>query len=308
MRNPIKNAWNALLHDRRHVVFAIFRRMPWIIPSDKLYLEIFYWLCMRKKLNLNNPTTFNEKLQWLKLYDHKPEYTQMVDKYLVKDYVAKKIGAQYIVPTLAVWDKPSDIDWDVLPNQFVLKTNHDGGGNGIVICKDKSKLNKMHAIIELCHSYYRNSYLIGREWPYKNVKHKIFAEKYMEDKQYGELRDYKFYCFDGEVKVMLITSGRGTGNTMMNYYDMDFNILDLHQGHPHIEGKVIKPVTFDEMKVVASKLSKGIPQVRVDLYEVDGKVYFSELTFSDSGGVGSFHPEEWDKIFGNWIKLPEVSK
>lgn len=305
MRNPVKNAFRALFHDPRHLVFAIFRRVPWLIPNDELYVKIYYWLEMRKPLNLDNPKTFNEKLQWLKLYDRQPEYVRMVDKYEVKQYVADKVGSQYVVPNLGVWDKPSQIDWNALPNQFVIKTNHDGGGNGIVICKDKNCFDKRKALRELRHSYRRNSYLLGREWPYKNVKKRIMAEMYLEDNVYQELRDYKFYCFDGMVKVMLIASGRGGGHTMMNYYDENFKMLDLDQGHPHIPGNMLKPKTFDEMKKIASILSKGIPQVRVDLYEVNGKVYFGELTFFDSGGTGAFHPQKWDEIFGSWIKLPE---
>lgn len=305
MKNPVKHAVDSLLHNRRHFVFAIFRRIPWIIPNDELYLKVYYWLVMKESLDLDNPQTYNEKLQWLKLYDRKSEYTQMVDKYEVKKYVANIIGSQYIIPNLGVWNKPGEIDWNMLPNQFVLKTNHDGGGNGIVVCKDKETLNKRKALRELNHSFRRNTFLIGREWPYKNVRKRIIAETYLEDSVYHELRDYKFYCFDGKVKVVLITSGRGSGHTMMNYYDDQFNMLDLNQGYPHIDGCVLKPKNFEEMKMIASALSKGIPQVRVDLYEVNGRVYFGEITFFDSGGTGAFHPKKWDEIFGGWICLPK---
>lgn len=304
MRNPFKNAVHALLHNPRHLVFAIFRRMPWLILDDEKYLKLYWKLSMDYPLNLENPTTFNEKLQWLKLHNRKEEYVTLVDKYAVKEYVAKQIGEEYVIPTIGKWDKPSDIEWDKLPNQFVLKTNHDGGGNGIVVCKDKSKLNKRKALRELRHSFYRNVYLIGREWPYKKVKKCVFAEQYMEDKQLGELRDYKFYCFNGEPKVMLIALDRASGTTKMNYYDMDFNLIDLHQGHPHANFPIKKPKCFEEMKQIVTKLSQNMPTVRMDLYEVNGKVYFGEFTFFDSGGTGSFYPFEWDKIFGEWIKLP----
>lgn len=306
MRKPIYNAIHSLFCNPAHFVAAVLYRIGGWIP-DKLYLRIIYRLEMGQKLHLDNPQTFNEKLQWLKLYNRKPEYTMMVDKVAVKDYVASIIGPEYIIPTLGVWDSPNDIEWDKLPNQFVLKTNHDGGSNGVVVCKDKATLDKRAALRELKHSFNRSSYLIGREWPYKMVKHKVFAEQYMEDKQYGELRDYKFYCFDGDVKVMLIAAGRKSGKTGMNYYDNNFNLLDLHQGHPHISGEVTKPNTFEEMKRMASVLSKGLPEIRVDLYEVNGKVYFGELTFFDSGGMGAFYPDEWDRIFGDWIKLPGVT-
>lgn len=306
MRNPIKNAWQSLLHNKRHLVFAIYRRLPWLILDDKLYLRIYYRLSLKKKLNLDNPKDYNEKLQWLKLYDRRPEYVQMVDKFLVKSFVADLIGEKYVIPTLGMWRRPKDIEWDKLPNQFVLKTNHDGGGNGIVVCKNKDLLNKRKALKELRHSFYRNTYMIGREWPYKMINRCVFAEQFMQDR-FGELRDYKFYCFDGVAKVMLIASERGTGNTKMNYYDMDFNLLDLHQGHEHIV-KVEKPKSFDEMKQIAEKLSKGLPQCRVDLYEVNNQPYFGEITFFDSGGTGAFYPEEWDRIFGDWITLPEKHK
>lgn len=306
MRNPLKNAVHALLHNPRHLVFAIFRRLPWLIPNDETYLKLYWKLSMDYPLNLENPQTFNEKLQWLKLHNRKEEYVTLVDKYAVKEYVAKQIGEKYVIPTIGKWDKPSDIEWDKLPNQFVLKTNHDGGGNGIVVCKDKSKLNKRKALRELRHSFYRNTYLIGREWPYKKVKKCVFAEKYMEDSQLRELRDYKFYCFNGEPKVMLIALDRASGTTKMNYYDMDFNQLDLHQGHPHTASPIEKPKCFEEMKQIVTKLSQDMPTVRMDLYEVNGKVYFGEFTFFDSGGTGSFYPRKWDKIFGDWIELPSV--
>lgn len=303
MRNPLKNAVHALLHNPRHLVFAIFRRLPWLIPNDETYLKLYWKLSMDYPLNLENPQTFNEKLQWLKLHNRKEEYVTLVDKYAVKEYVAKLIGEEYVIPTIGKWDKPSDIEWDKLPNQFVLKTNHDGGGNGIVVCKDKSKLNKRKALRELRHSFYRNTYLIGREWPYKKVKKCVFAEKYMEDSQLRELRDYKFYCFNGEPKVMLIALDRASGTTKMNYYDMDFNQLDLHQGHPHTASQIEKPKCFEEMKQIVTKLSQDMPTVRMDLYEVNGKVYFGEFTFFDSGGTGSFYPRKWDKIFGDWLML-----
>lgn len=308
MRKPIKNAFRALVKNPRHIIFAIFRRIPWIIKDDEKYLKVYCRLSGLKNMDFDNPKTFNEKLQWLKLHNRRSEYIQMVDKVAVKDYVASIIGEEYIIPTIAVWDNPNDIEWDKLPNQFVLKTNHDGGCNGVVVCKDKASLNKRKAIRELKHSFNRSSYLIGREWPYKMVEHKVFAEQYMEDTTYHELRDYKFYCFDGDVKVMLIAAGRGSGKTEMNYYDSDFNLLDLNQGHPHISGEVAKPETFDEMKRIASVLSKGIPEIRVDLYEVNGKAYFGELTFFDSGGTGTFYPNKWDKIFGDWITLPNLDE
>lgn len=309
MRNPIKNAWHSLLHNRRHLIFAIYRRIPWIIPDDELYLKIYYWLSLRKPLNLNSPYLFNEKLQWLKLNDRRSEYTMMADKNLVKQYVARIIGPEYVVPCLGVWDSPKSIDWDTLPEQFVLKTNHDGGGNGIVICNDKSKINKKKAIKELRRSLNRNTFMIGREWPYKNIKKKIIAEKYLEDNKYGELRDYKFFCFNGTPKLLYVASERGKKDRAnFDFFDMAYNHLNISNGHPLSRNPLDKPQSFELMKELAVKLSRGIPFIRIDFYEVNGKPYFGEFTFYHLGGTGTFEPSEWDKILGEWITLPLVFK
>lgn len=276
-----------------------------LIP-DKWYLQMLYRRVFDKKLDLKNPKGFNEKLFWLKLYDRRPDYTIMVDKYAVKDYVANIIGEQYIIPTLGVWDKPEDINWDSLPNQFVLKCTHDSGG--LVICRDKNALDKEAAIKRIRKCLKREYYKAGREWPYKNVPHRIIAEKYMEDKSVGDLPDYKFFCFDGEVKALFIGTERGSGDVKFDYYDADFNHLDLIQMHP-MSGKVLpKPENFEKMKELASKLSKGIPHVRVDFYNINGAIYFGEMTFYHHGGVIPFHPEEWDNTFGSWIKLPQINQ
>lgn len=270
---------------------------------DKIYLKLLYRFKMGKRLNLRNPQTFSEKLQWLKLYNRKPEYTQMVDKYAVKEYVANIIGSKYIIPTLGVWDRPEDIDWDSLPNQYVLKTTHGGGNTGVVICKDKSTFDKEKAIEKLNRSLKQDIYKTLREWPYKNVPKRIIAEQFIEAEN-NDLPDYKFFCFDGEVKALFIGTERGTGNVKFDYFDADFNHLDLIQQHPMSGRQLEKPVGFEEMKKVASQLSKGIPQVRIDLYNVNGEIYFGEMTFTHHGGVVPFHPESWDYTFGSWIKLP----
>lgn len=275
-----------------------------IIP-DEVYLKILFRLIMGHKLDLKNPKTFNEKLQWLKLYNRKPEYTMMVDKYAVKDYVASVIGKQYIIPTLGVWDKPEDIEWDLLPDKFVLKTTHGGGSTGVIICREKATFDKKKAIENLNTSMKQDIYHTLREWPYKNVPKRIIAEQYIETTSADkDLPDYKFFCFDGEVKALFVGTERGSGDVKFDYFDADFNHLDLIQVHP-MSGRVIeKPSNFDEMKTVASKLSKGIPQVRIDLYNVNGKILFGEMTFTHHGGIVPFHPEEWDYEFGRWIKLP----
>lgn len=304
MRNPIKNAWYSLWHDHNHFKFAIIRRMPWLIKDDKKYLSLLFECAMGYPMNWDNPITFNEKLQWLKLYNRRPEYVQMVDKIAVKDYVASIIGKEYIIPTISVWDKPADIEWDSLPEKFVIKTNHDGGGHGIVICSDKKKFDKKTAIKELSNSYNRSSYSIGREWGYKYVKHRILAETYMESEG-GDLKDYKFFCFDGEVKALYVATERSSGDVKFDFFDAEWNHLDIMQAHP-MSGKLIeKPQTFDLMKQLASKLSKGIPHVRVDFYEINGKPYFGEMTLYNRGGLVPFTPAKWDEIFGSWITLPK---
>lgn len=276
--------------------------------SDREYLEKKFYAMLGYSLDLSNPETFNEKLQWLKLYDRKPEYTVMVDKYKVREYIKEKIGEEYLIPLLGVWDKAEDIDFDKLPNQFVLKCNHNSG-LGMYICKDKSKLTENQIKIirkNLAKGLQQDYYLTGREWPYKDVPRKIIAEKYMEDET-GQLRDYKFYCFNGEPKIIMINSDREIGKTKADYFDMDFNWLDLKWGYEHVLVKPSKPINFEKMKELAVVLSKNIPELRVDFYEVNNKIYFGELTFFDGSGFDKIEPKEWDKKLGDWIELSSLS-
>lgn len=293
------------LKQPRYLGAFIVRRCARWIKSDSFYVKAIYRLYTGKKLDLDSPQTYNEKLNWQKVYDHNPLYTTLVDKYAAKDYVADIIGKQYIIPTIGVWNSPEDIEWEKLPDRFVLKTTHDSGG--VVIVKNKSKFDKAKAIEKLTKRLKTDNFSFTREWPYKNVPRRIIAEEYIEDSKTEELRDYKFFSFDGEVKALFIAQDRGKAGeeVKFDYFDADFNHLDIHQYHD--AGKTIpeKPKCFEEMKMLASKLSKGIPQVRVDFYEVDGKVYFGELTFFHHGGIVPFTPEKWDYIFGSWIKLPE---
>jgi hypothetical protein len=273
---------------------------------DKLYLKIIFEDKMGKKLNLRKPTTFNEKLQWLKLYDRRPEYTTMVDKYAVKKIVADIIGEEYIIPTLGVWDRAEDIEWDKLPDQFVLKCTHDSGG--LVICRDKKKLDKKAAIEQLNNCLKRDFYIYGREWPYKNVPHRIIAEKYIESSSdTNDLPDYKFFCFDGEVKAMFVATERYNPNedVKFDFYDVDFNHLPFRQGHDNADVHPKKPYNYDKMKYAATLLSKGLPHIRVDFYETGNRFYFGELTFFHFSGLMPFDPEEWDKIFGGYLVLPK---
>ena len=277
------------------------------MPDDE-FLKRMYKLHFCKELNLDNPKTFNEKLQWLKLYDRKPEYTRMVDKYEAKGYVAERIGEEYIIPTIGVWDKFDDIDFDSLPDKFVLKCTHDSGG--LVICKDKSKLDIKAAKKKINKHMKRKYFYIWREWPYKNVKPRIIAEKYMEDEKTAELRDYKFFCFNGEAKLLFIATDRQTAGeeTKFDFFDMEYNHLPFTNGHPNAAVPPEKPMCFDEMRSLAEKLSVGIPHLRVDFYEVNGKVYFGELTFSHWSGMVPFDPPEWDDKLGEWIGLSKLEK
>ena len=278
-----------------------------LIP-DRAYLKLKYRANFGKGLNLKAPKTFNEKLQWLKLYDRRPEYIRMVDKYAVKEYVAEKIGEEYIIPTLGVWDRVEDIDFDALPNQFVLKCTHDSGG--IVICKDKSKLDIEHAKKKLRKALRNNFYFAGREWPYKNVKPRVLAEQYMEDEETAELRDYKVHNFDGTPKVVLVCGNRfGKLGLIQDFYSDTWEHLDVRRpNHPNADIPAEKPEELVQMLELSKILSKNIPFLRTDFYIVNHKIYFGELTFFPANGFLPFVPAEWDETFGDWIKLPEDKK
>lgn len=302
-KSKIKNCSRLVTDtDFRQCFFSKLGFAKWI--SDEKFLLARYKTEMGRELNLTNPTTYTEKLQWLKVYDHRPEYTTMVDKYAVKKYVANKIGEEYVIPLIGVWEKVEDIDFSSLPDRFVLKVSHDSGG--IVICKDKSQLDIVQTKKYLKKLLKRNYYCGTREWPYKNVKPRIIAEEYMEDSYLGELRDYKFFTFGGVPKVVYIAQGRGNREaTVADFYDMEFNHLPFTIDHDMAEIPPEKPVNFELMQQLATKLSEGTPQLRVDFYEVEGKVYFGEMTFFHCSGWAPFHPEEWDKTFGDWVVIPK---
>ena len=270
---------------------------------DRLYLQLLYYKHFRKFIDFNNPKTFNEKLQWLKLNDRQPIYTTIVDKLKMKDWIKSKVGGGYTIPTLGVWDKPEDIEFDKLPNQFVLKWNHDSGS--IVICKDKDNFNKVDAIAKLRHGAQFNGFWYGREWPYLNVPPKVFAEPYMEDSATHELRDYKVFTFNGEAKLLLIASERQKPgvDTKFDFYDMNLEHVDMRNQHENAAIPPEPPQSFPIMKELAEKISKGFVHLRVDFYEVDGKVYIGELTLYHGSGIMTFSPDKWYKILGDWIDL-----
>lgn len=267
--------------------------------DDKKFIEKMFKATMDYPLNLENPKSFNEKLQWLKLYDRNPLYTKLVDKYKVREYISEKIGEDYLIPLLGVWDDPEEIDFDSLPNKFVLKCNHNSG-LGMCICTDKSKIDIKKVKNELKSGLAQNYYLNGREWPYKNVSRKIICEKYMTDETGKNLRDYKFYCFDGKPKIVGIYQDRNSDKeTTGDFFDMNFEWVDLKFGMPNALNKPQKPQKFQEMIKIAEILSEGMPEVRVDLYISNNKIYFGELTFFDGGGFDKIEPLEWDYKLGS---------
>ena len=313
MKRPFYNAIRSLFCNPRHFVAALLYRFGGWIP-DETYLRIIYWLNLKEPLNLDNPKKYTEKLQWLKLNYRHHQLTSLVDKLEVKKIVANIIGEEYVIPTLGSWSSVEEIEWDKLPNQFVLKTNHDSGNFGVVICKDKKTFDKKKAMRRLNQSLRRNSYLLGREWPYKNVKRRIFAEKYIENTSMGDLIDYKFYCFNGAAKFLCICSGRTNSKNAVDcdFYDMEFTHIDMTQPpHENSICHIDKPRYFEKMKLLLAKLSSIIvdgniiPHVRIDLYETNEKIYFGEYTFFDSGGLAPFTPERWNYIYGELIKLDD---
>ena len=303
MKCQLKKIW-AILSDKYKMTIILAQRGFYNKMPDKKFLELQHKNVFGYKPDWKNPVTYSEKLQWLKLYDRKPEYVKLVDKYTVKKYVASIIGSEYIIPTLGVWKSFEDIDFKKLPNQFVLKCTHDSGGN--VICTDKSKFDIKAARKKINTCLARNYYIQSREWPYKNVKRRIIAEKYMVDESGYELKDYKFFCFNGEPKAVMCIKDRTDKNksTKYNFYDENFKHLPLN-GKDNSEILIKRPPSLEQMKEYAKLLSKGFPHIRVDFYDINGKLYFGELTFFHHGGFETFEPPYWNKILGSWIKLPE---
>lgn len=272
----------------------------WI--PDEFYLKFVFRAKMGYWPNLKNPKTYNEKLQWLKLHDRKPEYTLLVDKYEVRKYISKTIGEEYLIPLLGVWDRFEDIDFGALPDQFVLKCTHDSGG--LVICKDKSKLNIGKTRKKLNKCLQKNYYWGFREWPYKDVKPRIVAEKFMVDESGVELKDYKIFCFEGNPKALFIATDRGIHQTKFDFFDLEFKHLPFKQHYPNNEKKKIKrPAGLDVMLDLSRKLTANMIHCRTDFYDINGRVYFGELTLSHFSGFEPFEPQEWDEKFGEWLDI-----
>ena len=260
------------------------------------------------ELNLVSPETFNEKMQWLKLYDRDPLHTLMVDKHAVKAYVSPLIGEEHVIPTLGLWTNPDDIDFSALPDRFVLKCNHTSG-EGLILCRDKTRLNRKEAVRELKKAMRDDYYLTYREWPYKDVPRKIIAEPYMEDLQAAALGldtlpVYKILCFEGEPRIIQTIQNDKTAHETIDYFDPDWKLLPFRQNYPNSTVPTARPKQLSEMLEIAKKLSSGFHFLRVDLYEINGEIFFSEFTFFSDAGFAPFEPEEWNRILGSWIHLP----
>lgn len=275
--------------------------------NDERFLKLLFKLKMHSKLNFNNVQSFNEKLQWLKINDRKDIYTKMVDKSQVKQYVSQIIGDEYIIPTINVYNKFSEIDFDTLPNQFVMKCTHDSGG--LVVCRNKSKLDYKKVRKKINKSLNKNYFYQNREWPYKNVEPKIIIEKYMQDKNDICLKDYKFYCFNGEPKFLYVSHGLENHQTAkIGFFDMNFKEAPFSRSDYAVLKNIQKPKNFNKMKELSSKLAKNTTFLRVDFYEINGKIYFGELTFTPCGGFMPFNPIEWDMKLGKLLILPKINK
>lgn len=267
------------------------------------YIELLkhdFKKCVGYELNLDNPKTFNEKLQWLKCYYRDPLMELCADKVAVRNFVRDTIGEEYLTPIYGIYNAPEEIKFDKLPDSFVLKTNHASGQ--VIICKDKQKINFNKIRLQLKKWLTTNYYYLTGEWVYKNIKPQIVCEKLLDE----NIADYKFYCFNGEPKILLICTDRVT-EVKMNYYDMNFKLLPLKQKAKNNLAKMHIPDNFEVLKQLSKKLSKKFPHVRVDFFVVENKIYFSELTFFDSNGMEPFNPVEWDYKFGTYLKLPKAN-
>lgn len=269
---------------------------------DKSYIRLQYYLHMKRVLHINPPRTFNEKIQWLKLYDRRSFYTNIVDKYSVRSYIEQRIGADHLIPLLGIWNCVEDIDFDQLPRAFVLKCTHDSGS--VIICKDKSTFDTEVAKKKLKKCLLQNIYYNGREWPYKNAKPRVIAEKCLIDNESGDLKDYKFMCFNGEPKCIFTGSNRQSGELYITFFDLKWNRLPFERHYPCDPRDIKKPQNLSEMIELAKILAKEFTFIRVDFYEADGIIYFGELTLYPGSGFEEFRPDEWDLKMGRWLQLP----
>lgn len=271
---------------------------------DSLYLKVVYWIKTGRRLNLKKPVGFNEKLNWLKLHNIHEEYAELVDKLAVREYIKKKLGEKHLIPLLGSWEHFSEIDFETLPEKFVLKCSHDSGS--VKIITDKKNIDKNELKFFFERRLKVNPYNLGREYPYKKLKPRLIAEKFMESSDGSGLNDYKFFCFDGEPRIMYVATERAV-EARFDFFDMDFTHLNIQNIHDNSDKTIAKPRTFEKMKEIARQLSQGMKFVRVDLYEINGEVYFGEFTFFHGGGFYLFHPDEWEQRLGSWLDLSDVT-
>ena len=293
--NIFLHIWHQPVFKRTILFFAS------LVP-DKIYIQMTAKGKLGYSINLDNPLTFNEKLNWLKLYNRNPLYTRMADKYEAKGIVAERIGSQYVVRNLGCWQSFDDIDFDALPDRFVLKCTHDS--SGAIVCRDKSTFDKNTARKRINLSLSMNYFYACREWPYKNIQPRIIADELLDDHSGKELNDYKFWCFNGVPKYMYCTVK--SNDVYENFYDMDFKPVDINHGFRRRKPEFERPEDFNLMKELASKLSKGLPFVRVDFFYVAGRVYFGEYTFFDWAGLQPFRSRQQDMELGELIELPHT--
>jgi len=269
--------------------------------NDELYIKIFWYYKMGYNLNLSEPITFNEKIQWLKLYDRNPTYTMMADKYTVKTWVKEQIGEKYVIPTYGIYDSFQEIDFSTLPNSFVIKATHDSGS--AIICEDKSLIDIKEIEKKMNQSISRSKFFPEREFSYRDIKPRIIVEKFLGQTQ-EDITDYKFMCFDGECKLCFTCTERNSQDGLkVTFFDLNWNKLPFTRDYPNAEKEIPKPEQLENMVLLAEKLSAGIPFVRVDLYEIEGEIFFGEMTFYPGSGYEKFSPPEWDTIIGEWIKI-----
>lgn len=277
--------------------WAAAGRLNWM--PDKWYLSLMFRSKMGYWMDWKHPQTFNEKLQWLKIHDRDPLYTQLVDKCEVRKYIAKKIGDEYLIPLLGIWSNIKDIDFDKLPNQFVLKCTHDSGS--VIICKNKESFDVAAAKQKLAKALKVKYYALSREWPYKNVKPQIIAERYLES---NDLNDYKFQVFNGKVKNCFVCSKRFSKDGLhVTFFDRRWNPLNFTKLYPKETDALAQPVFFEKMVEISEKIAKQFRFLRVDFYEYENRIYIGELTFYPGAGFEKFDPPEWDKKFGDLIDL-----
>ncbi len=285
----------------RRIGAAMLHRLRGVVRSDRLFSQLEYFFQIGRFPDLKHPSTFNEKLQWFKLQPPAAEYAALIDKATAKEEVARRMGStDIVIPTYGVWDRWDEIDFDKLPDQFILKTTHDSGT--CCVCRDKSSFDFAGARRKIERSLRRDYSSLHRERLYSLVKPRILAEKLIEDTESRDLPDYKFFCFDGTPRMLYVATGRST-DLRFDLFDMDFRHCDVVHAHPNADQMPRRPDNFDEMKEVARRLSAGFSQVRVDLYSVGGKIYFSEYTFISNAGLGAFHPREFDSLLGSFWKL-----